>query len=265
MHLQLGPSGGTLIDGAEDWGQSVESALAIWNSVIRSSTFSVIRDSNVAISSGNRVNNVYFDDNVDGGGFGGAVAITLYLTSGSSITEADVIFNEDLSFNAYRGPLRQASGGETLYDIRRVALHEFGHVLGLDHPDVFGQNVKAIMNSRVSDIDNLLADDIAGGQAIYGGTTVAEFGQIFRPGNRRVTTNNRRFVLRGTATRAAGVSRVFLENNRFRRLEFEASGVARWRARVDLRRGRNRVKVFAEKRNGRTERIGTVIIRSRRR
>src|SRR5690606_6794214 len=53
-------------------------------------------------------------------------------------------------------------------DIRRVAIHELGHVLGLDHPNQAGQSVVAIMNSRVSDIDTLQSDDIAGGQLMYG-------------------------------------------------------------------------------------------------
>ena len=43
-----------------------------------------------------------------------------------------------------------------------MALHEFGHVLGLDHPDQFGQNVAAIMNSTISNTDSLQQDDING-------------------------------------------------------------------------------------------------------
>ena len=46
-------------------------------------------------------------------------------------SEADVIFNSNLSWNSYPGALRNASRGGTLYDFHRVALHEFGHVLGL--------------------------------------------------------------------------------------------------------------------------------------
>jgi hypothetical protein len=49
-------------------------------------------------------------------------------------------------------------------------MHEFGHMLGLDHPDDFGQSVSAIMNRRVSDLDTLQADDIAGVNAIYAAT-----------------------------------------------------------------------------------------------
>ncbi len=261
MQLQLGPSG-PLIDGASDWGQSVESALAIWNSVIATTQFTVVRDSPASIFFGNDLNNVYFDNTVEGGSFGGAVAITLYQTSGDQITEADVIFNENLDFNAYRGPLVNSAGGGTLYDIRRVALHEFGHVLGLDHPDQFGQVVRAIMNSRVSDVDNLLADDVAGGRAIYGGQSdVSTLGQILKPAGRSIKVRNRRFNLRGTASKAAGARRILLTNNRFRRDVFIARGLTRWRAKVDLRRGRNRIKVFAEFRNGSRDRIGTVIVR----
>ena len=52
-----------------------------------------------------------------------------------------------------------------------ILTHEFGHVLGLGHPDEAGQSVDAIMNSVFGpDIFNaeLLPDDIAGIQALYG-------------------------------------------------------------------------------------------------
>jgi hypothetical protein len=40
-------------------------------------------------------------------------------------------------------------------------------VLGLAHPDEHGQTVAAIMNSTISNLDGLQADDIAGVNAIY--------------------------------------------------------------------------------------------------
>ncbi len=49
----------------------------------------------------------------------------------------------------------------------RLLLHEFGHVLGLDHPDDYGQQEQAIMNSNLG-FDALQPDDIAGVRALYG-------------------------------------------------------------------------------------------------
>src|SRR5204862_1487224 len=96
----------------------------------------------------------------------GVLAVTINWYGETQIAESDVIFNTDISWDSYRGALRYP-GGQLVCDLRRVALHEFGHVLGLDHPDDAGQSVSAIMNSVVSDLDNLTADDINGAQALY--------------------------------------------------------------------------------------------------
>jgi Matrixin len=80
-----------------------------------------------------------------------------------TFTEGDIVFNQTIRWNSYRGPLWPTST-----DIFRVALHELGHLLGLDHPDGAGQNVDSIMNSHIGNTDNLTADDVAGVRAIYG-------------------------------------------------------------------------------------------------
>jgi hypothetical protein len=46
-------------------------------------------------------------------------------------------------------------------------MHEFGHTLGLDHPDEDNQQVVSLMNSGVSDIDTVQPDDIAGVESLY--------------------------------------------------------------------------------------------------
>ena len=171
MQLSLGSNSGTLIDGSTSFNQTAEDALAIWNSNLVHLKFGVVRDSTVVPRSGDARNSVFFSDNVFGQTFGAeTLAVTVRLYQSTTLIEADVIFNSAQPYNSYRGPLKTAQNGGTLNDLHRVALHEFGHVLGLDHPDQANQNVVAIMNSHQSDIDSLQADDIAGGRYLYGST-----------------------------------------------------------------------------------------------
>ena len=79
--------------------------------------------------------------------------------------ESDVAFNSTRKWNIYYGTHR-TSGGE-VFDLRRVAVHEFGHVLGLKHPDEYGQRRVAIMNSTSPYRDRLQTDDIEGVNDLY--------------------------------------------------------------------------------------------------
>ena len=201
MHLQQGAPASALIDGATDWNAVTEGALAIWNPFLNGVSFQVVRGSSVETGLRNDLNNVLWGDDVYGEPFGDAVAVTpyLYFASDNRIVEADVIFDRSQSWNSYRGNLRSASGGGTLYDLRRVALHEFGHVLGLSHPDDNGQTVTAIMNRRVSNIDTLQRDDTDGVAAIYGAVAAVPRDRLLSgarllPGQ-SITSANGRFRL----------------------------------------------------------------------
>ncbi len=85
-----------------------------------------------------------------------------------AMLNAPVFVNSNAPWGAYDGPLQPP-----LNDIRRVLLHEFGHVLGLDHPDIPSthgipaQHVVAIMNHIESNLDSLQSDDIGGILSIY--------------------------------------------------------------------------------------------------
>ena len=62
----------------------------------------------------------------------------------------------------------ERESSENINSITRLLMHELGHVVGLGHPDEAGQNVQAVMNSRVN-YNELQPDDIAGIRALYGG------------------------------------------------------------------------------------------------
>ncbi len=166
MQMQLGSGSGTLIDGSTSWNQVATNALATWNTHIDLVKFSAVNDSTASRGDGTGSNNVFFDSAVYGHAFGAdtlAIATSWYNTATNNKIEGDVVFNNSNRWNSYRG--NQRSGAT---DFFRVALHEFGHVLGLDHPDENGQSVNALMNSTISNLDALAADDIAGGRSLYG-------------------------------------------------------------------------------------------------
>ncbi|MFL6537631.1 MAG: matrixin family metalloprotease, partial [Chthoniobacterales bacterium] len=164
MQLGLGNAGRTLTDGNTNWNQAVEPALGAWNQVIGRVQFWEVMDSTAALSTGDRINTVGFRNDVFGTAFGsGTLAVTYYIMSGSSMVEADVLFNPAQSFDSYRGPLHFGSNGYAIGDIRRVFLHELGHALGLNHA-----SGDVIMNALTSDREVLASDDIAGAQAMYG-------------------------------------------------------------------------------------------------
>ena len=165
MHLSLPAPVSVFQDGTPSLNAAAEDALNIWNQYLVHMQFAVNRNSIVPPADTDANTSVTMSNTIYGDTFGnGTVAVTLVSPRDATLVEADVIFNNAYDYDCYRGPLQ---GG--LMDFRRVALHEFGHVLGLDHPDQANpkQTVSAIMNSTISNIDSLRTDDINGAHTIY--------------------------------------------------------------------------------------------------
>ena len=171
LNLRVGcPPNNPLTEYGPCWDDAAKDAAARWNAAGAEFRFHIqspSRSASVACDSSatDGITTVVWADTNCGMAFGNdTLAITQsWFYSTGELVDSDVLFDTNKDWTTYSGPQRSYA-----IDFHRVALHEFGHVLGLDHPDDHGQFVNAIMNSRTDDNDQLQTDDIAGIRAIYG-------------------------------------------------------------------------------------------------
>ncbi len=168
--LNLGSAGRTLADGNTSWDAAAAPAFDAWSSVMARLQIIGVTSPGAVVSFGNGANEITYSNTAFGSTWDKyTLAVTRVRTNGSNIVESDIVFNPNQSWDSYRGALHyRSSDGFAIGDIRRVLEHELGHAIGLDHPDQHGQTVDAIMNHVTSNRDALAADDIAGGQSMYG-------------------------------------------------------------------------------------------------
>ncbi|WP_218938706.1 matrixin family metalloprotease [Oleiharenicola lentus] len=167
LRIMLGAS--TNLSDGSSFNTSARTAAQTWNNFLGSTQFQTTFATGTA-GDDNDVNELGFAANVFGKDFEGTtLAVTTGFSRGNERIEADIIFNTAYTWDSYRGNAR-FQGITLTPDIQRVALHELGHVLGLDHPDQAepAQTVTAIMNSRIGNLDTLATDDTEGAQQLYG-------------------------------------------------------------------------------------------------
>lgn len=145
-----------------------QEAIESWNT---SSTFVFDSDTSASptdpcndLSENPPSNNIAFTADVCGSEYGpGTLAVTLTSSSRSVTRQTIIVFNEDESWDVYSGPRFSDGDFRLEFDFRRVAVHELGHALGVDHSDL----ESAVMFPFVGDVEIPSADDIAGVAARY--------------------------------------------------------------------------------------------------
>jgi len=156
------PDPSLMTNGSPDFSAAFIEAANLWSN---NSTFRYNIDTSFAVdpcqqASGSQLSGVVFSDTACGTGFqsSSTLAITRTFFSNAENIRTGVIFNTAFTWDVYNGNLTSSE------DFRRVAVHELGHGLGLDHETRF----PAIMAPTISNtIEVPQPDDIGGVATLY--------------------------------------------------------------------------------------------------
>lgn len=158
------------------WNAAFIAAMNDWND--ETSFNFILREQyrNPCVNDG--LNSVDFSDSFCGSAFGNStLAVTVRrfnqaILGEPALVEANIIVDQTKELNVYDGKLVQF--GIQGLDFRRIALHELGHAIGLDHE----ATSPAIMAPNIGNLDRLQADDIAGAELLYDGVIKCAVGEL---------------------------------------------------------------------------------------
>ncbi len=201
----LSPSG-------ESWSNAFKRALSEWSveTAFEFNASSGFRDPCTGRNTsafGDGASTAAFTTSQCGAAFGSNVlAVTLKTiscanaacTGNRTITESDIVFNQNVEWDVYSGAVRSG-----VRDFHRVALHELGHALGLEHES----DEPAIMQPFISSLDTLQRDDINGANSVYGkeATFPSIYGvDIILPSASEITASSGSVSLTGVLSQSDG-------------------------------------------------------------
>ena len=249
------------------WDAAMMRAIAEWNdkTIFKFGVFSQYADS-CLVNSGK--NGAKFSPTLCGADWNTGILAVTFLNKDSNglMIPRGMVFNGNLNWSVFDGP-----PVAQVYDFHRVALHELGHLMGLDHEP---QCPSCVMFGFYEGYKgSLQSDDISGANILYGGAGIDEM-----PPQVQVTSHTygqhvttRQIALFGTARDSlsqisssvgSGIASITVNGMTANGGTANGADVALWSAPVSLAAGDNYLTI--ETRDGSTaqnlNRLETLIV-----
>ena len=186
FHISAGDLSSTSV-GPDDWVAAFGTAVERWNDAAL--PFSITSDGLTQLESCDvdDPNTAYFSADPCNAGQewpDGVVGVSVTWSEAHSgeALQTSILFNADETWDVYDGPPMAA------VDFTRVAVHEIGHSIGLDHTTTTG----AIMEPVGSDVITPQSDDLAGVHIIYNTVDVVVLPDVNTNGRQEIAPIRRR-------------------------------------------------------------------------
>jgi hypothetical protein len=263
--ISVDPSGATTAGSADATTlyNAAVAAAETWNAALGLPLLKVTRSPITAPTDTNGRNEFYFSTQISPtAGFAtqfGSVAMRR--TKTGRLLETDLIFNPIHRWLVYHGSLQYEQNGDRVPDLYRVALHEFGHLLGLVHPDSDAQ--VTIMRSKMSNVDDLTAQDRSDAKRVVEALLDWNRPRITLPKSASLSTQRRQLLLRGTATPFFVRRMIVTIDSPSRHRQRTVTVGATWTRTFPLDPGVNRLRFFYRQPDGTLTPFATKIVRVR--